>query len=151
MNKFERYLYLQIKEMDSDTQIKTFFAGKPTQQAMFQLIHKALGSLGNVTIKVTKSQIAFMRERQFAWVWYPMAWDTKRPPNSLVLSFALGTRLTHPRIVQVVEPYPGRWMHHVIIGAESDVDDTVREWLRNAYAFGIKVQRHRQKKEDDIH
>ncbi len=94
--------------MNSDSHIKAFFAGKPDQQALFHRIHETIGGLGNVNIKVTKSQVAFLRERQFAWVWFPLPWDKTRPPNSLVLSFALGTQVTNPRIVQVVEPYPGR-------------------------------------------
>ncbi len=106
--------------------------------AMTSISYETIGELGNVKIKMTKSQVAFLRERQFAWVWFPMSWDKTRPANSLVLSFALGTRITHPRIVQVVEPYPGRWMHHVIIEKETDVDGVVRGWLREAYGFGVK-------------
>ncbi len=55
------------------------------------------------------------------------------------------SRVIHPRIAQVVEPYLVRWMHHVILEKESDVDDVVRGWLRAAYAFGLKNTKHPKK------
>ncbi len=73
-----------------------------------------------------------------------MEWAKKRPPNSLVLSFALGKQLTAPQIVQAVEPYPGRWMHHVIIQDEPDLNEDVRGWLAEAFAFAASAQRKRK-------
>ena len=40
-----------------------------------------------------------------------------------------------PRIVESTEPYPGRWTHHVIIQNADEVDEQVKEWIREAYHF----------------
>ncbi len=117
------------------------FAGKPIQARLYRHIKAFVETLGPVAIKVTKTQVSFASRRQFAWVWLPMEWAKHRPPNSLVLSFALGQHLTHPRIVQAVEPYPGRWMHHVIIQAESDLTAEVHRWLAEAFAFATTSQK----------
>ena len=128
---------------DRDTwTIDKLFAGKPIQSRLYQYVRAFIETLGPVTIKVTKTQVAFANVRQFAWVWLPMEWAKNRPPNSVVLSFALGKHITHSQIVQAVEPYPGRWMHHVIIQNESDLNEDVRRWLGQAFTF----TNHRQQR-----
>ncbi len=86
-------------------------------------------------MEAMKSQISFGTENKFAWVWLPQPWDKKRPENSIILTFGLRRRIEHERIAQAVEPYPGRWTHHVIIENEADLDQDVRGWLRDAYIF----------------
>ncbi len=86
-----------------------------------------------MNVKVSKTQIAFVNRRQFAWVWLPLPWDKRRPSNSIVLSFALSKQIKDKQIVQAVQPYPGRWMHHIIIEKENDINDKVRKWLSQAY------------------
>lgn len=71
-------------------------------------------------------------------LWLPRSWDKKRPENSIVLTFGLGRRIEHERIAQAVEPYPGRWMHHVIIVNKADLDEDVRGWLHEAYVYSQK-------------
>ncbi|MGE5041707.1 MAG: DUF5655 domain-containing protein [Candidatus Levyibacteriota bacterium] len=113
-----------------------FFSDNSVQLHLFDAIKKYISSLGVVKIKVTKSQISFSNKRQFAWVWLPMPWDTGRPKNSIVLSFSLGERVMHPQIVEVVEPYPGRFMHHVIMEKEAELSGAVKKWLQTAFTFG---------------
>ncbi len=115
--------------------IDRLFAGKPIQSRLYRHISAFIETLGPVVIKVTKTQVSFATGRQFAWVWLPMEWAKNRPPNCIVLSFALARHLTHPQIVQAVEPYPGRWMHHLIVQDESDLNEDVRRWLAEAFAF----------------
>lgn len=120
--------------MDANTEA-AFFKGKPDELALYTHIKRYIGSLGPVETKVTKSQIAFSRGRQFAWIWFPMSWDTRRPPHSLVLSFSLGKEIRDPQVVEVVQPYPGRFMHHVIIGRDTDFSAMAKHWLADAYKF----------------
>ncbi len=124
-----------------DWTIDKLFGGKAIQAKLYQHIRAFVETLGPVTIKVTKTQVSFANGRQFAWVWLPMEWAKNRPPNSIVLSFSLGEHLRHAMIVQVVEPYPGRWMHHVIVQDESDLNDDVRGWLTDAFAFAASRKR----------
>ena len=37
-------------------------------------------------------------------------------------TLGLGRRVEHPRILQAVERYPGRWTHHLLLTAPEDVD-----------------------------
>jgi hypothetical protein len=50
-----------------------------------------------------------------------------------VLSLAFSQRDTSPRWKQIVEPAPGRFMHHLEIYAQSDIDNEVRGWIRTAW------------------
>ncbi len=113
--------------------VENLFSDKPIQLKLFQNIKQFIQSIGQVESSVSKTQVAFKNHRQFAWVWLPMPRDTKRPPNSIVLSFSLEKHLNSPQIVQVVEPYPGRWMHHVIIQKSSDLNEEVQGWLKESY------------------
>ena len=116
--------------------VDDLFLGKPIQLKLYNHVRAFIEPIGPVKIKVTKTQVSFANKRQFAWIWLPMEWSKKRPPNSVVLSFALGTRIANEHIVQSGEPYPGRWMHHVIVHNESGLSETTKDWLRAAYQFG---------------
>lgn len=81
-----------------------------------------------VTIGVTKSQVAFRRRRGFAFLWRPGQY-LRRPAAPVVLSIAADVRLESPRFKEVV--HPGSWMHLEINDAD-DVDAEVLSWLRLA-------------------
>jgi hypothetical protein len=111
------------------------FVGKPVQLRLYLHVRNFIASIGEVSVEASKTQVSFGRKRKFAWVWLPMAWDTRRPPTSIVVSFALGQPVDDPRIVEVVEPRPGRWMHHMIVQTESDLSEDVKGWLTQAFEF----------------
>jgi hypothetical protein len=121
--------------MGDDRTAEKLFHGKPVQLRLYHHVREFIASLGPVTIDVLKTQVSFGRKRKFAWVWLPMDWDKRRPPTSIVVSFSLGERINDPRIAQVVELAPGRWMHHVIIEMESDLSEDVKGWLKQAFGF----------------
>lgn len=109
-----------------------FFAGKPLPFALFQAVAQAIGDLGQATARVTKSQIAFRRRRGFAWVWMPDRY-LRGHTAPLVLSIALLRRDKSPRWKEVVEPAPGRLMHHLELYDPAEVDGEVAAWLREAW------------------
>lgn len=123
-----------VKSPGSRT-IEGLFEGRPDPYKLFILVRKFIESIGPLQVRVSKTQISFGTKTQFAWVWLPQLWIKKAPQNAIVLSFGLGRRIEHPRISESKEPYPGRWTHHVVIEKESDFDDNVRSWLREAYEF----------------
>jgi hypothetical protein len=51
----------------------------------------------------------------------------------LVLTILFRERDPSPRWKQVVEPYPGRFTHHLELNEVSDIDDEVVAWLRKAW------------------
>lgn len=81
---------------------------------------------------MTRSQIAFRRQRGFAYLWVPGMW-LAHPDAPAVLSIALPTRLRSRRFKEVVHPSPRVWMHHLEIHHVEDVDNEVVAWLRRAY------------------
>jgi hypothetical protein len=48
-----------------------FFSGKTLPKQLFELIRREVEAIGETSIRTTKSQIAFRRRRNFAWVWMP--------------------------------------------------------------------------------
>nr|WP_321292973.1 DUF5655 domain-containing protein [uncultured Trichococcus sp.] len=116
-------------------EVEAFFAGKPEAKALFVAVERKIRAIGPAIIKVSKTQISFATRTQFAWVWMPQPTDRKRPLHSLVLSFGCGRQIVHDQIVEAIEPYPGRWTHHVIIAEEADLTAAVDAWLREAYRF----------------
>ena len=113
--------------------VEVLFAGRPVSMALFHAVRLYIESLGPVKIEAMKSQISFGSRTKFAWVWLPPPWAKNRSENSIVLTFGLRRHIEHERIVQAVEPRPGRWTHHVIIEKQADLDEDVRAWLREAY------------------
>lgn len=119
----------------TNKEIEAFFAGKPEAKALFMAVERKIQAIGPAIIKVSKTQISFATRTQFAWVWMPLPTDRKRPLHSLVLSFGCGRRIVHDQIVEAIEPYPGRWTHHVIIAEAADLTSAVDAWIREAYRF----------------
>jgi hypothetical protein len=108
-----------------------FFTGYEASRVLFDALRALVDSLGEAELRVGKSQVAFSHQRAFAWAWVPDRYlGGGHAP--LVLSVALPERSNSPRWKQIVEPSPGRFMHHLELGTESDLDDEVLAWLRDA-------------------
>lgn len=118
--------------------LQNLFQDQERSMALFDLVRVFVESLGHVTMKVSKTQVSFATKRQFVWVWLPQAWIKKRQRNTITISFSLGRRVQHKRIEEAVEPYPGRWMHHVLINGEEDLDENVWQWLKEAHRFSLE-------------
>jgi len=102
--------------------------------AVFRAVRRSLEEIGDVEVRITKSQVSFRRLRGFAYLWMPSQW-LDRQPDVVVLSIALDHELRSPRFEQVVEPASGRWMHHLEVGSVDELDDEVVGWLADAWAW----------------
>jgi len=111
---------------------EAFFAGQPLSRQLFEAVREAIAALGDAEIRVTKSQIAFRRRKAFAWVWMPGKY-LRGPCAPLVLTLSLSRHDASPRWKEIVEPSPGRFTHHIELYATADIDDEVRDWLREAW------------------
>lgn len=109
-----------------------FFSGQPVSQMLFEIIRREMDAIGEVSIQVTKSQIAFRRNRNFAMVWMPGQY-LKGRIAPLVLTVSLPWRDGSPRWKEIVEPAPGRFTHHLELSDPADIDKEVRDWLRKAW------------------
>lgn len=110
-----------------------FFAGHPEGLALYTAVAEAIAALGEVTIRVSTSQIAFRRRKGFAYVWQPGQYVRSDVPA--VLSLALPRRIDSERFTQVAHPAPRVWMHHLELHHVDQVDVEVRGWLREAYDY----------------
>jgi Domain of unknown function (DUF5655) len=116
-------------EAESDPE--TLFAGDPEGLAIFYAVEHAVSELGDVTLRVTKSQAAFRRRRGFAYVWPPGRYLTTDVPA--VLSLAVDRDLASPRVKEVSHPTRNVYMHHIELRSASEVDSEVLGLLRTAF------------------
>jgi hypothetical protein len=109
-----------------------FFSGCEESRRIFDVLHATIDALGSVQIRVTKSQVAFRRNKAFAWAWVPgMYLRGGQAPLVLTLSFAEPN--ASPRWKEVVNPAPGRFTHHLELHSGSEIDGEVRSWLRETW------------------
>lgn len=111
-----------------------FFSAQELSRQLFDTVRAAIDQTGPAEMRVSKSQIAFRRRRGFAWVWIPARYLRRGNTAPLVLSLALPFRDPSPRWKQVVEPYPGRFIHHLEIDGTGEIDDEVKTWLNLAWS-----------------
>ncbi len=109
-----------------------FFSDKTLAKQLFALICRQVETIGAASVQTRKSQIAFRRRHNFAAVWLPEQY-LKRKTAPLVLTIFLPWRAESPRWKEVVEPAPGRFTHHLELYDTPDIDEEVRNWLRNAW------------------
>ena len=111
-----------------------YFAGQDDSRRIFEALCSAIDALGSVQVRVTKSQVAFRRRKAFAWAWMPGKYlHGQHAPLVLTLSFLY--RDASPRWKEIVEPRPGRFTHHLELYSVNDIDDQVRDWLRDAWTM----------------
>ena len=109
-----------------------FFEGYEQSRPLFEKLCEMVKAIGDVDLRVTRSQVAFRRRKTFAWAWVPGRYlHGKTAPLVLTLSFF--ERDSSPRWKQIVEPTPGRFTHHLELHSQNDLDVQLMEWLRRAW------------------
>lgn len=99
--------------------------------AVNERVRQRLRELGTFETRTSKSQIAFRRRRGFAYLWLPGQY-LRGPHAEVVLSIALDRHDPSPRFKEVMQPTPGRWMHHLELDGPGQVDAEVVELLLEA-------------------
>lgn len=107
------------------------FAGSPEGLELYGAVARAVADIGEASVRVTKSQVAFRRRRGFAYVWRPGMYVRSDVPA--VLSIALPHPVESDRFKSIVHPSARVWMHHLELTDTTQVDDEVRGWLLEAY------------------
>ena len=110
---------------------RAFFEGDAQALRLFEAVADCVEGFGDGGLKVSKSQIAFRRARNFAMVWRPAQYLGRGAP--LVLTVLLRRRDRSSRWKEVVEPAPGRFTHHLELRDVAEVDDEVEAWLTEAW------------------
>ena len=117
---------------------EAFFAPDPLVLPIYQGLEVWLFGLAGVTRVIHKTQISFYARKSFAFAWLPPLRIKGRPDHYFVLSIALNRKIESPRVVEAVEPRPGRWTHHLILSDPEDLDEALKGWLLEAYHFAIR-------------
>jgi len=111
-----------------------YFEGREDSRNLFETLRETLDALGETRLRITKSQVAFYRKKAFAWAWIPGKYLRNRPTAPLVLTVGLRRRDPSPRWKEIVEPYPGRFTHHLELYTPAEIDAEARAWLQEAWA-----------------
>ena len=114
-----------------------FFDAKPEALPLYEALRKAvLDRISDARIEVKKTQISFFSRHMFAAVSFtPVRRAKDRPHPFLTITFGLPYRKESPRIDAAAEPYPNRWTHHMVIGAENEIDSELLSWIEEAAVF----------------
>lgn len=115
------------------TAVGPFLAGTELGATAFGWMCGVVAGLGPATVRLTATQVAWRHRVGFAWLWLPGRW-LAQPRAEVVLSLGLRQRLDSARFAEVVEPYPGRFMHHLELRSPQDLDATLAGWVSAAYA-----------------
>ena len=109
-----------------------FFSGFDESRRVFDTLRAAIEAIGPTEMRVTKSQVAFRRDKAFAWAWVPDRYLRGRHAP-LVLTMSFARRHDSRRWKEIIAPTPGRFTHHLELHTESDIDGEVRRWLQEAW------------------
>ena len=123
--------FLEETTIKTGVELEQFFAGYSDSRIIFDRVIAAAASLGPVDMRVSKSQVALAEEKPFAWLWIP-ARHLHRAAAPLVLTLSFRERRTWHRWKEIYQAAPGRFTHHLELWTAEEVDDDVRDWLRQA-------------------
>lgn len=113
--------------------VENYFSGHPDSRVIFEAVRSVIEPLGQVDIKVSKSQIAFHTRKNIAVTWMPALY-LKGNTAPLVLTLVFHTPDPSPRWKEIIRTSPNRYTHHLELRTIQDVDDQVRNWLIRSYA-----------------
>ena len=114
----------------------TFFAGKSEEFKLFEAFDRLLHQqFSDLRVKVQKTQISYYNRHLFACLSLPRNHFHNRPEHAILVTLGLSRPLDSPRVAYLVEPYPGRWTTHIVIGGTEDIDEELLCWLKQAHGF----------------
>ena len=88
------------------------------------------------SVRTQKTQITFSDRYVYACASFLRVKKKAQLPDPyIVITLGLSYPLESPRAAGKTEPYPGRWTTHFVIGAPSDVDDELLEWVGQAHEY----------------
>ena len=113
-----------------------YFDGRPLELSLYETLFAALdAAFPQASVKVQKSQISFYGRHLFAAASLPIRRKKGWPEHCLIVTFGLGRKLDSARIAVAVEPYPGRWTHHMLLTAPQQLDAEWLSWMEEAWYF----------------
>lgn len=121
-----------------ESDVLFFFQGRPLELSLYQLLFRRMEErFPRASVRVQKSQISFYGRHLFGAASLPVRRKRDWPRECLVVTFGLDHRLDSPRVAVAVEPYPGRWTHHILLTAAEEADGELMDWLAEARDFAV--------------
>jgi hypothetical protein len=119
--------------------IDQFFSGYDQSAQIYEAISRVIESIGPAEVRVSKSQIAFVNRRPFAWVWIPERY-LHRKSASLVLTLGFRYGDGSPGWKQIVEPAKGQFTHHMELNSTADIDDEVQALQKTVWTAAAEFE-----------
>lgn len=123
-------------------EIAGLFESRPGSLALYEAFEAALiKRYPQTEIRPKKTQVGFFDGCGFAWASPPTRWRRRIDGPCIVITLGLPARLDSPRIMEAVEPYPGRWTHHLLLTDAHQIDSELLAWLDEAHGFALSKRR----------
>jgi len=124
-----------MRELDLETLM--FFDEHQDALDLYQDFEELLyGMFPYVNRRVQKTQITFVNRHVFACVSFArVKRKAELPEGYMVITLGLPAPLESDRVAVKMEPYPGRWTHHIVISRPEELDEELVSWIGEAYAF----------------
>lgn len=107
--------------------------GHASAYALYDLVEAhILAVYPDVSVRHTKTQTAFARRVQFAWVTQPLH---KADLGGIQFYLSLPFLLDSPRVVRYSCPARDRYMHQFVLRTPDDFDDELKEWIGLSWAM----------------
>ncbi|MGE5377257.1 MAG: DUF5655 domain-containing protein [Bacteroidota bacterium] len=114
------------------TNLEEYFNRSIESREIFECICTIIEAMGSVEMRVLESEVAFLRNKAFAYMWMPAKYNQGKAVP-LVLTLSLRRRDLSPRWKVVVPLSSGQFTHHLELYSENEVDDQVCSWLQEAW------------------
>ena len=123
-----------------------FFDGKPLELALYEALFRHLEmEFSEASVRVQESQISFYGRHLFSAASLPVRRKKSWPEHCVVVTVGLSRQMESPRVAVAVEPYPGRWTHHILVRTPEEIDGELLAWIDEAYAFANAKGQMRKK------
>lgn len=121
----------------NNTEARLFFENHEAALPLYEKLEDAIReTIGDVRIKIQKSQISFYNRHMFACVSFArVRKKSDCPKDYIVVTFGLSYKKESPRIDVATEPYPNRWTHHVLVSTPEEIDEQLMGWITEAADF----------------
>ena len=119
-----------------ESDLLLYFAGHKRELELYMAFESIMCRLfPDSSVKVQKTQISFYGKHLFAAAAIPVRRKRGWPKECLMITIGLPQLLSSDRIAVAVEPYPGRWTHHILIEHKEQLDEEIESWLIDAWNF----------------
>ncbi len=115
---------------DKDTLVDNQYKGKESLRPIYELLHQSIAKFGqDITVTPKKGSVSFIRKKQFALV---------KPATKTRID--LGLKIKDKAVNERLEnsgPFGTMCTHRVKISKIEDIDNTLINWLKEAYEQSI--------------